>query len=397
MQRATPSRPQAAARAAMTVPQLDLRRQYEPLHGEIMSAMERVLGSQHFIGGEEVAAFERETGAWLGGYQALGCNSGTDALWLAIAACGIGPGDHVLTTPFSFFASASAVVRAGARPLMADIDPVTFNLDPKQTEARLREARAATLKAILPVHLYGQCADMDAFAQIAAEFNLQIIEDAAQAFGAAWRGARAGTLGAAAAFSFYPTKNLSAAGDAGMVTTRHPNIAERVRSLRNHGGLQRYHHDELGWNSRLDALQAAILRVKLKHVEHWNEQRNARAAEYTRLLRDAGLAGSELTKATPVVPPRARPEAFHAFHQYVARAQRRDGLRQFLTERGVGSEIYYPLPLHLQRALSWLGYEAGAFPEAERAAAEVLALPMFPELTSDEQQYVVEAIAEFYA
>jgi dTDP-4-amino-4,6-dideoxygalactose transaminase len=388
---------QRKPQAARQVPQLDLRRQYEPLRAELMGAVERVLTSQQFILGEEVAAFERECAAWLGGCHAVGCASGTDAIWLALAACGVVPGDYVLTTPFSFFASTSAILRAGARPLMADIDPVTFNLDPHDAELRLRQARPTTLRALLPVHLYGQCVDMDSWAQVAAEFNLQIVEDAAQAIGATWRGARAGTLGAAAAFSFYPTKNLSAAGDAGMVTTRDARVAERVRSLRNHGGRERYRHDEVGWNSRLDALQAAVLRVKLPHVERWNQQRNARAAEYARLLHEAGLAGNEVTGATPIVPPPAAQEAFHVYHQYVVRANRRNELRKFLAERGVGSEVYYPVPLHFQPALTWLGYSAGAFPEAERAAAEVLALPIFPELTSDEQEYVVDAIAEFYS
>ncbi len=379
------------------VPLLDLGRQYAPIRDEVMQALERVVASHHFILGEEVAAFEREAGAWLGGCHAVGCASGTDALWLSLLACGIGPGDQVLTTPFSFFASVSAIVRAGARPLLVDIHPETFNLDPALVEGKLREARSATLRALLPVHLFGQCADMDAFARLASEFNLALIEDAAQAFGAAWRGTRAGTLGRVAAFSFYPTKNLSAAGDAGLVTTRDAGVAERLRVLRNHGSRQRYHHEELGWNSRLDALQAAVLRVKLRYLERWNQARHAHAEHYTDLLRSAGLAGREASRATPVVAPQVAAQAHHIFHQYTVRAHDREALRRFLAERGIGTEVYYPVPLHLQPALGWLGYDAGAFPEAERACAEVLALPMFPELTADEQQYVVDAIAAFYS
>ncbi len=384
-------------RAAQRVPLLDLSRQYAPLRAEIMEAVGRVVDSQHFILGEEVAAFEREAGDWLGGCIAVGCASGTDAIWLALQACGVGAGDHVLTTPFSFFASVSAIVRAGARPVLADIDPQTFNLSPQAAEARLRENKPVNLKAILPVHLYGQCVDADAFARLTEELNLAIVEDAAQAFGASWCGRRAGTLGKAAAFSFYPTKNLSAAGDAGLVTTSDPDVAERLRVLRNHGGTKRYQHDEFGWNSRLDAMQAAILRVKLRHLERWNQERNHRATTYTKLLRDAGLTGATATAESPLVTPQVAASAYHIFHQYCVRAHRRDELRAFLTEHGVGTEVYYPTPLHLQPALTWLGYEKGAFPESERASREVLALPVFPELTEDEQRYVVEVIADFYA
>jgi dTDP-4-amino-4,6-dideoxygalactose transaminase len=275
-----------------------------------------------------------------------------------------------------------------------DIDPLTFNLDPVKLERKFAAYPPTRVKAIIPVHLYGQVAEPDAFRRIAAAHDLAVLEDAAQAFGAAWRGKRAGTLGTLAAFSFYPTKNLSAFGDAGCVTTSDPKLAEHLRSLRNHGSTQRYFHEELGWNSRLDAIQAAVLRVKLKHLDGWNTQRAERAATYDRLLADAGLAGGE---GSPIRLPQRTHEARHIFHQYVVRALRRDALRATLAERGIATEIYYPLPLHLQNAFVYLGYAAGDFPEAERAAAEVLALPMFPELREDEQRAVVEAIADFYS
>jgi dTDP-4-amino-4,6-dideoxygalactose transaminase len=394
----------------MTVPTLDLSRQYARIRVEILEAVERVCASSHYVGGQDVAAFEEELAAFTGAAAAVGCASGTDALWLALVAAGVQPGDAVVTTPFSFFASASAIVRAGARPVFADIDPRTWNLDAGALAKKLRAEPVAKLRAVLPVHLYGQCADMDAVGELAAEFNLIVIEDAAQAIGAKWQG-RAGTLsagalGRAAAFSFYPTKNLSAYGDAGAVTTMDPDWAGHMRRLRNHGSPRRYVHEEFGWNSRLDSLQAAILRVKMRYIAEWNEARRERAAEYDRLLAGAGLVSSrERTpaerSAIETVPPLALPwrdpRARHVFHQYVLRAQRRDELRAFLAEHGVGSEVYYPIPLHLQSCFEYLGYRSGDLPEAERAAREVLALPMFPELQEDEQAYVVGKIAEFYS
>jgi dTDP-4-amino-4,6-dideoxygalactose transaminase len=399
--------PHSIARQKMHIPMLDLGRQYGSIREEILQAVARVLESQHFVLSEEVTAFEREAATFIGTTAAIGCASGTDALWLALAACDVQPGDMVLTTPFSFFASASSIVRAGARPMFTDIDAATFNLDPVKAEARLQQITGTRLSSLMPVHLYGQCADMDAFRELAQEFKLALVEDAAQAFGATWRGARAGSLAAAAGFSFYPTKNLSAAGDAGCVTTADSAIADKVRSLRNHGSTQRYHHDEIGWNSRLDAMQAAVLRVKLKYVEKWNAQRRERAAEYHRMLSAAGVAERHVSEgapvavypssAAPVVLPHTAALASHIFHQYVVRVQRRDELRVFLADRGIGTEVYYPVPLHLQPALRYIGYTQGDFPEAERAAQEVLALPMFPELKADEQAYVVESIAEFYS
>jgi len=377
------------------VPLLDLGRQFAAIREEILAAVERVCSSQHFILGAEVEALERELAAFTGAAQAVGCASGTDALWLALTAVGVHPGDSVITTAFSFFASASAIVRAGGRPVFVDVDPHTLNLDPHQLEAHLRAGKSTRLRALLPVHLYGQCADMDALRQLADEFQVAIVEDAAQAIGARWRDARAGSIGALATFSFYPSKNLSAYGDAGLVTTSHAEFADHMRRLRNHGSPQRYLHEELGWNCRLDAIQAAVLRVKLPHVETWNRKRREHAAAYDLLLTQSGLISA--TGDSPVRVLTRSPHAHHVYHQYVIRAQRRDQLRQFLTDRKIGTEIYYPIPLHLQPVFAYLGYREGDLPESERAAREVLALPMFPELTDEEQQWVVESIAEFYS
>jgi dTDP-4-amino-4,6-dideoxygalactose transaminase len=392
---AKPRASQSPARKFDPIPLLDLHRQYQQIREEVLAAVERVCSSQQYILGAEVEALEREIAAFVGAGTAVGCASGTDALWLALVAAGIQAGDAVITTSFSFFASASAIVRAGARPVLVDVDPDTLNLSPECVKARLRAGGSYKIRALLPVHLYGQCADVDALQQIADEFQLSIIEDAAQAIGAKWRGRSAGSLGAAATFSFYPTKNLSAYGDAGMVTTSDLNLAGHMRNLRNHGSPRRYHHEEFGWNCRMDAIQAAILRVKLPHIEIWNQQRRQRAATYDRLLADAGLASKGVD--SPVKPVKISPHAFHVFHQYVIRAQRRDELRKFLADRNIGTEVYYPIPLHLQPCFAYLGYSAGDLPESERAAAEVLALPIFPELTESEQESVVESIAEFYS
>jgi dTDP-4-amino-4,6-dideoxygalactose transaminase len=393
---------------------LDLQRQYEQVRAEVLQAVGRVCASQHYVLGPEVEQFEREMADFCGAREAVGCCSGTDALWLALAAAGVQPGDRVLTAPFSFFASASAIVRAGARPVFADIDPATFNLDPVKVGEAFRGGGKFKLRALLPVHLYGQCAAMDSFQQLAEEFDLAVVEDSAQAIGATFNGKRAGSLGVTAAFSFYPTKNLSAYGEAGLVTTSDPEMAAHLRRLRNHGSSRRYVHEEMGWNSRLDAMQAAILRVKLKYVEGWNEARRARAVVYDRLLAETGLARTQATAPgasqstisnqqsaiapddAPIHLPYTMPGAQHVYHQYVIRAYRRDELREFLTARKIGTEIYYPVPLHLQPCFAYLGYREGDFPEAERAAKEVLALPMFPELTEEEQHWVVQSIADFY-
>lgn len=376
---------------------LDLHRQYESIREEVLAAITSVCDSQIFILGPEVDALEREIAATTGAAAAVGCSSGTEALWLAIVAAGVKPGDAVITTAFSFFASASAIVRAGATPVLIDVESDTFNLDAAKVEQYLRSHGSTTdsprVQAILPVHLYGQCADMDAFARVGAEFNVPIIEDAAQAIGAEWRGRCAGSLGLAAAFSFYPTKNLSAYGEAGIVTTTDAAVAEHMRRLRSHGSPRRYYHEEFGWNGRMDAIQGAVLRVKLGHIGEWNRKRELHAETYDRLFAAAGLVSDN----SPIQIPKRNPYARHVFHQYVIRAQRRDELRKFLSERNIGSEVYYPLPLHLQPVFSYLGLKPGDLPVAERAAQEVLALPMFPELTEAEIRWVVQNIAEFYS
>ncbi len=375
------------------VPLLDFSREYAEIGGEVMAAVEAVFRSQRFVLGPEVAAFEAAAARHCEVAHSIGCASGTDALWLAMAAAGVAPGDRVLTTAFSFFATASAILRAGAVPALADIDPRSFNLAPQSVIAALEAGPA--VRAILPVHLYGQCADWSALAPVADAHDCLLIEDAAQAFGAQWGDTAAGALGAAAAFSFYPTKNLSAAGEAGMVTTADDGFAQRARRLRAHGMEVRYHHEEIGWNSRLDTVQAAVLLVKLGHVTRWNEQRRTLAARYAELFQDAGIVEPGPYPEHGVVLPWVDPRAHHVFHQYVIRAPRRDAMRAWLTERGIGSEIYYPLALHQQKALAGLGYREGDFPESERAAREVLALPIFPQLREDEQQRVVAAIADF--
>jgi dTDP-4-amino-4,6-dideoxygalactose transaminase len=377
------------------VPMLDFSRQFAALRQELLDAVEAVCVSQQFILGPQVASFERAAATACATPHAIGCASGTDAIWLALAAANVGPGDAVITTPFSFFASVSAILRCGAQPLLADIDPRTFNLSPVSVAELLGTPTTRNVKAILPVHLYGQCADMDAFTMLKQRHNLLLVEDAAQAFGATWNGTPAGALGDAAAFSFYPTKNLSAMGDAGLVTTVSAAIDEHARVLRAHGMRRRYYHDEIGWNSRLDSLQAAVLEVKLRYLPKWNQQRRDHAARYDHLFRAASLTAA--TTAEGIVLPFTDPRAGHVFHQYVIRAPRRDALREYLTDRRIGSEIYYPLPLHLQTSLASLGYKKGDFPVSETAADEVLALPMYPELREDEQQTVVDAIAAFYA
>src|SRR5215471_4087126 len=280
--------PQPKTATPPPVPMLDLKRQYESIKDDVAVAIERVLTTQYFVGGPELEAFERESAEYLSVSDCVGCSSGTDALWLALSAAGVRPGDRVITPPFTFFASASSITRCGATPIFADIDPATFNLHPAGVK-KIVQGSQPVVRAMMPVHLYGQCADMDAFASIAEEHGVAIIEDAAQAFGASWRDRKAGTLGKAAAFSFYPTKNLSAYGDGGSVSTDDEELAAQVRRLRNHGSRQRYYHEEIGWNSRLDALQAAVLRIKLKHLDRWNQQRRAVAAKYDSLFRGTGL------------------------------------------------------------------------------------------------------------
>jgi dTDP-4-amino-4,6-dideoxygalactose transaminase len=377
------------------VQMLDFSRQFAGIRQELLDAIEAVCTSQRFILGPQVESFERAAAAACSVGHAIGCASGTDAIWLALAAANVGPGDAVVTTPFSFFASVSAILRCGAQPLLADIDPKTFNLSATAVEKVLRSEAGARVKGILPVHLYGQCADWDAFTGLKQKYGLLLVEDAAQAFGATWNGTPAGALGDAAAFSFYPTKNLSAMGDAGLVTTGMAAIDDHARVLRAHGMRRRYYHEEIGWNSRLDSMQAAILEVKLRYLPEWNARRQALAQRYDELFRAAGLAASSVKDG--VVLPFTDPRAGHVFHQYVIRAPRRDELRQYLADRQIGSEIYYPLALHEQSSLASLGYKRGDFPVSEAAADEVLALPMYAELRDDEVETVVEAVASFYA
>jgi dTDP-4-amino-4,6-dideoxygalactose transaminase len=379
------------------VPMLDFRRDYAPIREEVLAAITAVCDSQRFILGPEVASFEFAAAHVCRTSHAIGCASGTDALWLCLAALELGPGDKVVTTPFSFFATVSSILRAGATPLLVDIDEFTFNLSP---DAVASASKSQHIAAAMPVHLYGQCADMSAFSHLAQTTGLKIIEDAAQAFGASWQGTDglshpAGSLGDIAAFSFYPTKNLSAFGDAGLVTTSDASLAERATMLRAHGMRQRYFHDEVGWNCRIDTLQAAVLEIKLRHVAAGNARRRELAALYDAEFRAAGL--SARTTADGIVTPFVDQRGTHVFHQYVLRVPQREHLREHLTAHGIGTEIYYPQPLHLQTSLAHLGYKPGDFPHAERAAAEVLALPMYPGLRKDEVETVVEAIRRFYA
>lgn len=374
---------------------LDFPRQYAAIRQEVLTSIEQVCDSQQFVLGPAVQSFERAAALACRAPHAIGCASGTDALWLALAAAKIGPGDAVVTTPFTFFATVSSILRAGAQPLLADIDPVTFNLSAPAVEQVLRTHRGSRIRAILPVHLYGQCADWDAFQDLQRRYDLLLIEDAAQAFGATWRDTPAGALGDLATFSFYPTKNLSAFGDAGLLTTASSGFDDHARILRAHGMRRRYYHEEVGWNSRLDSIQAAVLEVKLRYLPQWNQERRQIARRYDELFATAGLAANDTREG--VILPKTDPRATHVFHQYVIRAPRRDALRDYLTERQIGSEIYYPVPLHLQPSLSGLGYKPGCFPLTEEAADQVLALPIYPGLRDDEQQIVVEAIRAFYA
>ncbi len=393
---------------ATHVPFLDLSREYSQIRDEVLSAIEEVCAHQHFILGPPAERFEAAAAAFCQAEAALGCASGTDALWLALAALGIGPGHAVITTPFSFFATASAILRAGAHPVFADIDPHTFNLSPPSVEEALRRPLPLGVQfaAILPVHLYGQCADMDALSGIAQQHGLKIIEDAAQAFGSLWNDHPAGSLGETAAFSFYPTKNLAAFGDAGMITTRDGAAAEHARALRNHGMRRRYFHEEfdghLGWNSRLDGIQAAVLSVKLRRLPAGNQRRRELAALYDQLLAPVAApsqntaAEAEPVREAPITCPYTDPRATPIFHQYVIRTTRRDALRAHLTTQGIGTEIYYPLPLHLQESLQFLGYKSGDLPHAEQAAKEVLALPIYPDLREDEVEAVATAIRRYF-
>ena len=368
----------------MPVPLLDLEAQYRPLRDAILAAITRVCDSQRFIMGPEVDALERELAAQLGVRHAISVSSGTDALLLALMTLGIGPADEVVTTTYSFFATAGCVSRVGAKPVLVDIDPATFNIDPAQAVAAI----TPHTKAIMPVHLYGLAADLDPLMAAADRAGIAVIEDAAQAIGATYKSRPLGGIGALGCFSFFPSKNLGAFGDAGLLTTNDDALAKQARLLRTHGMQPKYYHHVVGANFRMDALQAAILRVKAPHLDAWTEGRRRNAATYRTLFREAGL---DRTISMPTEPPDRR----HIYNQFVIRSADRDGLKRHLDEHGIGNEIYYPVPFHLQPCFADLGYARGAFPHAERAAAETLAIPIYGELTDAQQRTVVSTIEQF--
>jgi dTDP-4-amino-4,6-dideoxygalactose transaminase len=364
------------------VPLLDLTQQYAALRDELLAAVTEVLDSQKCINGPQVAQFEQQAAAYCQCEHAVAVSSGTDALLCSLMALGIGPGDEVITTPFTFFATAGSIWRAGARPVFVDIEPTTFNIDPAQIENAITERT----RAIMPVHLFGQLADMTRINAVAEQYNLAVIEDAAQAIGAKQNGQAAGTLGTIGCFSFFPSKNLGGLGDGGMIVTGDKSLAERCASLRTHGESSRYHHDRVGGNFRMDTIQAAYLSVKLKHLPAWHEARQANARYY-----DQALAGSD-----GIALPHVAPENVSIYNQYVIRAERRDALKQHLADHDIASAIYYPRGLHEQACFAELGYGRGAFPHAERAAEQVLALPVFPELTGQQIEHVCDTIKAFY-
>ncbi len=367
----------------MNVPLLDLKAQYAKIRTEVEASIAEVFESQHFILGPKVEQCEKAIAAYSGTSEAVGVSSGSDALLISLMAEGIGPGDEVITTPYTFFATAGAVARLGATPVFVDIDPVTYNLDPRQIPSRV----TPRTRAIIPVHLYGQVAEMDAVMRIAEEHGLVVVEDAAQAIGAEYKGRRAGSIGHYGCFSFFPSKNLGCAGDGGMVVTNDGQRAEKLRCLRSHGSKPKYHHKIIGGNFRLDALQAAIVSAKLPHLDNWTAARQSNAKRYDQLFSEAGVAIGLPVAVTDR----------HVFNQYVIRVPARDRLQAYLRSRGVGTEVYYPVPMHLQECFRPLGYTAGSLPESERAAKETLALPIHPELTDEQAGYVVECVREFLA
>jgi len=368
------------------MPFLDLKAQYAEIRQEVLDATTRVLESQHFILGPEVEAFEKEISVPTGCRHAIGCASGSDALTLALQALEIGSEDEVITTPFTFVASAGSIARIGAKPVFVDIDPETYNISSRSIE----KAITSRTKAIMPVHLFGLPAEMNEINEIAAARRLAVIEDAAQAIGARYEGRAVGSMGIMGCFSFFPSKNLGGAGDGGLVATNDAELAEKLRLLRAHGARNKYEYELLGMNSRLDALQAAILRVKLRHLERWTAGRRRNAQRYRELFREFRL---ESMVKSPVTPPRYA----HVYNQFTIRVRERDALREHLQTRGIPTEIYYPKPLHLQKAFAYLGHKLGDFPECETASLEVLSLPIFPELTEEQQRSVVAAIADFDA
>ena len=369
----------------MKIPLLDLKAQYAAIRDEIDTAVREVFESQYFILGPKVKEFEEDVSSYSGTTHAIGCASGSDALLLALLALDTGPGDEVITSPYTFFSTASAISRLGAKPVFCDIKPDTYNINPDNIESLITEKT----RAIIPVHLYGLVAEMDSINSIAQTHNITVIEDAAQAIGAESPAGKAGSLGDIGCFSFFPSKNLGGAGDGGMVVTDNGGLAEKLRILRVHGSKPKYYHSVIGVNSRLDALQAAVLQVKLKHLDDWSEGRRANARTYNRLFAEKDLTDRVIT---PVIPDGYA----HIFNQYIIRVKDRDALREFLKNRNIGTEIYYPVPLHLQECFSYLGYNKGDMPVSEESAKTTLALPVYPELTDEMQEYVVDTIARFY-
>jgi dTDP-4-amino-4,6-dideoxygalactose transaminase len=367
----------------MHVPLLDLKAQYTAIRAEVDSAVAEVLASQQFILGPKVDQCEKAIAAYSGCAHAIGVSSGSDAILACLMAENIGPGDEVITTPYTFFATAGAIARLGAKPVFVDIDPVTYNLDPSQVSAKV----TGRTRALIPVHLYGQMADMDAVMRVADDHGLVVIEDAAQAIGAEYKGRRAGSIGHYGCYSFFPSKNLGAAGDGGMVVTSDAQRAEKIRCLRSHGSKPKYHHEIVGGNFRLDALQAAIVSAKLPHLDSWTAARQRNAKRYDQLFQEAGV---------PIGLPLAVMQR-HIFNQYIIRVSERDEMQAHLQKNGVGTEVYYPVPMHLQECFAYLGNTVGAFPESERAAKETLALPVYPELTEPQARFVVECVREFFA
>jgi dTDP-4-amino-4,6-dideoxygalactose transaminase len=384
------------------VPLLDLKAQFAQIRSEVMPVIEQVCASQRFILGDHVLGLEAEVARYCASSAGIGVSSGTDALLLALMALGVGAGDEIITTPFTFFATAGTIARLGARPVFCDIDPESFNLSPAAVQdfverhctlqggRLLNRATGGRIKGLMPVHLYGQSADMDPLMAIAEGHGLKVIEDAAQAIGTEYRGVRVGSIGDIGCFSFFPSKNLGAFGDAGLVTTNDADLAESMRVLRVHGGKPKYFHAVIGGNFRIDELQAAVLRVKLKYLDGWTKARQRNAAFYDAAFAAAGLADKLKT-------PQAAKNGRHIFNQYVVRVRNRDALKDFLAGRSIGTEIYYPVPLHLQKCFAYLNHVAGDFPESERAAKDTLALPIYPELDQVQLDAVVASIAEFYA
>jgi len=378
----------------MGVPLLDLKAHHEPLHKEVMGALEQAFRSQAFILGPDVTKLEERVASYSHTKYGIGVSSGTDALLLALMAIGVSSGDEVITTPYSFFATAGAIARLGAKPVFVDIDPQTYNID----SSSIRKTITSRTKAIIPVHLYGQCADMAPIMEVAQRHNLKVIEDAAQAIGAEYRdGRRAGSIGTVGCLSFFPSKNLGALGDGGMVVTNDPELAERMKVLRVHGGKPKYYHKIIGGNFRLDTIQAAVLNVKLNYLDEWTKRRQENARRYEGLFQQTGLLQQGKVQFPDPVYRESGCKHYHIYNQFVLRVERRDDLMAYLKQKGIGTEVYYPVPFHLQECFRYLGHKEGDFPESERAAKGTVAIPIYPELTSAQQQEVVDAITSFYA